>query len=165
MWVFGKKREHLLEWQRIVTHDSGNQLFMTESQLREISNQQASNDLRIVNDCTRILSETVKPDVFFSRLDVLKQASRRLMELEPYIKFTGVSPTVAYNELNKQEQTIIYQFIGRYFTSVYDKAESMKTERGKKNQYEKFFDSLQPYFDRMDQHNKNYVVYKIKNRT
>ena len=145
MWLFGKKKEELLIWQNLIMQDSPNKLVMTEKQLKQATEQQASNDLRIIQDCIRIISETVKPDIFFSRMDLLKEKSKRLIEFEKYIKFSGASPTNAFQEVLDNEQDAIYQFISRCFNVAFEKAESMKTEKGKMNQFQKFYDNLQPY--------------------
>ena len=79
MWLFGKKKEELLIWQNLIMQDSPNKLVMTEKQLKQATEQQASNDLRIIQDCIRIISETVKPDIFFSRMDLLKETSKLLI--------------------------------------------------------------------------------------
>lgn len=163
MGLFGKSKKELLVWQNLILQDPPTKLIMSEKQLKQITEQQATNDLRIVQDCLKIISNTVKPDIFFSRLDLLKEKSKHLVLLEPYIAFSGASPTAAYEEVLEKEQEAIYQFICRYFSTTFEKAESLKTEKGKKNHYQKFFDSLQPYTDRMNEHNLNYIEYKRRN--
>ena len=73
------------------------------------------------------------------------------MNLKKYIKFSGASPTNAFQEVLDNEQDAIYQFISRCFNVAFEKAESMKTEKGKMNQFQKFYDNLQPYMNRMDE--------------
>lgn len=163
MGLFGKSKKELLVWQNLIIQDSPNRLIMPEKQLKQITEQQATNDLRIIQDCLKIISNTVKPDIFFSRLDLLKEKSKHLVLLEPYITFSGSSPTAAYEEILEKEQEAIYQFICRYFSATFEKAESLKTEKGKKNHYQKFFDNLQLYADRMNEHNLNYIEYKRRN--
>jgi len=164
LFGFNKKKEYLLEWQKIVLTDSPDKLIMTERQLKQTSEQQATNDLRIIQDCIKIISNTVKPDIFFSRMDLLKEKAIHLQTLEPYVNFSGASPTAAVNEIFDQEQDAIYELIGRCYNTAFEKAEKLKTEKGKKNQYQKFYDSLQPYADKMNNHNINYLKYKIRDR-
>ncbi len=160
MGLFGKKKKELLEWQKIVMVDNPDELTLNQKQLQQISNQQAADDLRIIQDCIKIISETTNPDTFFMRLDLLKEKAAHLTLLGPYVKFTGSSPTAAAKEVVDQEQTAIYNFIIRYYSVVFDKAESLKTARGKKNQFQKFFDSLEKYLERMNESNLNYITYK-----
>lgn len=158
-----EKNNELLIWQNILLADSPNKLIMNQEQLQQLSDQQSSDDLRIVQDCIKIISNTTQPDTFFSRLDLLKEKAEHLKLLEPYIQLTGASPTSALDEVIDNEQDAIYQFIGRYFDATFEKAESMKTEKGKRNQYRKFFDSLRPYSDQMDERNLKYIEYKRRN--
>ncbi len=165
MGLFSKykeKKQYLLEWQAVIMDDSPKKIIMTEQQLRQASDQRANNDIRIVQDCTKILSETVNPDVFFERFELLKEKAADLKVLEKYVKFKGATPTDALNEILVNEQEAIYDFIVRYYSATFDKAEKMKTERGKNNQFKKFYDSLEKYFDRMSQRNINYVKYKCQ---
>ena len=156
--------EILLNWQNIILADPQPTLIMSEQELIQSSIARAENDLRIIHDCLKIISETVNPDTFFMRLDLLKQKAHDLVVLEPYIHTTGASPTVAFNEIIQNEQQCIYEFLCRYYNATFDKAQKTKTENGKKNQYQKFYDSLQPYADKMNDHNINYLKYKIRDR-
>lgn len=156
----GNKKQRLLNWQKIVMENSPDRLVMSEQQLRQVSIQQAQNDLRIMNDCRSLISSTVKPDVFFGRLNLLVERGEHLQRLEQYISFSGATPTAALNEIKQNYQEAIHQFLVRYFSDTFDKAEAMKTEKGKQNKYIKFYESLQQYYCYMDDSNKEYVETK-----
>lgn len=156
-----KSKKELLDWQRLIMSDSPQKLVMTEAQLTQFTYQQANNDLRILQDCLKIISTTVKPDIFFSRLDLLKEKAKRLVQFEPYIEYEGASPSAAFQEVVAKEQDAIYDFISRCYSSAFDKAEKLKTEKGKKNQFQKVYESLNLYRDRMNQHNIKYLEYKF----
>jgi hypothetical protein len=160
--LFGgsNKKQRLLEWQNVVMAQKLNRLAMSEHQLRQASVQQAQNDLRIMNDCEKLLSTTVKPDVFFNRLNLMVEKGQHLQQLEKYISFSGASPTAALNEIKQNYQEAVRQFLVRYFSDTFDKAEAMKTEKGKQNKYIKFYESLQEYYCYMSDSNKEYVETK-----
>ena len=120
---------------------------------------QAENDIRIIQETLPILDTTTKPDVFFSRLDLLKQTGLDLQSIEPYVSLT-VSPTQAIREMMNNEQEVIYQFIVRYFNSVWSYAETLKTDKGKNNQYQKFYDTMMSYSNRLNESNLKYIEYK-----
>ncbi len=164
LFNFGKKREYLLNWQRVVMRNSPDKLVMTEAQLKLASEMQARDYLSIINDCGKILGTTTKPDTFFSRLDLMKNTAACLVKLEPYVRFSGTSPTAAMKVLEANEQKAIYGFIVRYFADVFEKAENLKTEAGKKRRYQNCYDSLTKYFYRMDEHNQNYVRYNYRDK-
>lgn len=155
-----KKKDYLLQWQKTVLKDNVNDLIMTEQQLREATIQQAENDLRIIADCKKLIETTNKPDVFFMRLNLLIEKSAHLCALEKFISFSGASPTEAYNEIKNDYHKAINQFLVRYFSDTFDKAEVMKTEKGKIGKYQKFYDSLQEYYCYMNEENIDYIETK-----
>lgn len=157
-----KSKKELLAWQRILTPDSPRKLIMTESQLSQFTCQQAGNDLRVIEDCLKIIFTTTKPDTFFSRLDLLKEKAKHLVMLEPYWEYEGASPTAAYQEVIDQEQDAIRAHIDECYYSTFKKAEKLKTEKGKKNQFRKVYEELLLYQDRMSQSNINYLERKFK---
>jgi hypothetical protein len=166
LFDFGRKRkereEYLLRWQNVVMKDSPDRLIMTEKQLWEASTQQALNDFRIISDCTRLIEITKEPDAFFTRLDLLIEKAKHLASLEKYISFSGASPTDAYNEALHDRNEAIRLFLIRYFSETFDKAESMKTEKGRIGKYQKFYDSLQPYYNYMTEEHIRYIEKKYK---
>jgi len=150
------RNSDLLNLQRVVIPNSPNNLVMPKQQLLATAKQQAENDIRIVQDSTNAVSTTNKPDVYFSRLDLLKQHTYHMQLLEPYIPFT-VSPTAAMNELIANENELTKQFIYRYFLSVDNYAKTLKTQNGMRNQYVKFHDTMKTYQNQMSTENNNYV--------
>lgn len=157
-----EKKERLLRWQKLILTDCPDRLIMTEQQLRETTIQQAQNDLRIMNDCYRLVEKTLDPDVFFMRLQLLLEKSIRLCSFEQFISFSGANPSEAYNEIKTKYQEAINQFLIRYFSDIFDKAEKMKTEKGRMGKYQKFYDSLQPYYKYMNDENIDYIETKYK---
>lgn len=165
-FLFGnsKKKEDLLAMQKVVMENSPDRLVMTEKQLYAAARVQAQNDIRIINDSLAIISKTTKPDVFFSRLDVMQRQSGHLMLMEPYVEFSGASPAAAYHEFVTKKSEAIMIFLRRYYEAVNEKAEGMKTEKGKANQYIKFYDSLQAYYPQMSKENIEYIERCIQHK-
>ncbi len=157
-----ERKDHLLRWQNLLMPDSPNRLIMTEQQLKAATLQQAENDLRIIQDCMNLVEKTTKPDVFFMRLNLLVEKSKHLVILEKYITFSGASPTAAYNDVLSNYNEAINQFLIRYFSETFEKAEAMKTEKGRIGKYQKFYDSLQEYYCYMNDENINYIETKYK---
>lgn len=156
-----KDNEYLLQWQKVIVTDSPDHLIMNKRQLQEVTETQVNNDIKIIKDCLKLISETVKADVFFSRLDLLKKTAEHLMQLEPYINLSE-SPTKAFSEVLEKEQEAIYQFIIRYYDSVQTYANTLKTDKSKNNQYQKFYDILMTYSDQINEENLKYIECKFK---
>ena len=86
MGLLGILNNHmLLQWQKLVMKDSPNRLVMSKKQLLTMTAQIVENDLRIVNDCQRILQTTKNYETFYTRLDLLEEKLVHLKQFEPYI--------------------------------------------------------------------------------
>ena len=160
--VLKKQNSELLELQKLVLKDSPDYLILSEKQLKATASQIAARDLEIIQDCIRIIGDTKKPDTFFTRFDLLIEKADRLRKLEKFIHFSGASPSLAYGEIFAEEQECVGQFLVRYFMDVFDQASNTKTVRGKLSKYQKFYDSLQPYYHRMDESNIDYIETKYR---
>ena len=151
------KNAGLLELQKRLAPNSPNKLVFSEKQLRQMANQQAKNSLRIIKDSSAILQNTTNPDVFFSRLDLCVRHIENLNFLKPWIKLKGVSPEILLRETNKQKYDITLNFLKRYYQTISEKAEGMKTPKGRDNQYKKFYETLKPYQSEMNQACLDYI--------
>lgn len=165
--LFGNKKkeepkEDLMELQNLVMRDSPDKLVMSEKQLKTAAVGVAERDLEIIQDCIRIIGSTKNPDTFFSRFDLLIEKSNRLRIFEKYISFSGASPSLAFDEVLADQQKAVHLFLVRYFSDVFDQAGKMKTVNGKLNKYQKFYDSLQPYYSKMDADNIDYIETKYR---
>lgn len=156
MKLFGK-RKWLLEWQKAIIENSPNKLLLDEIQLRNISAEQVNNDLRIMQDCANIVNSTRNPEIYFARFHLLQETALHLTKFEKYIPFSGASPTETLLDINLTKQKSIHSFLIRYFDMVCQKANKLKTQKGKSNQYKKFYESLTPYFFEMNDNNRRFI--------
>lgn len=149
-------KDRLLQLQEIVMPDSPDHLVTTKQQLQSIARQQANDDIRIIQDSSKIIPTTTNPDVFFSRLELLKKHTYHLQLLEPFVPLT-VSPSTVMNELLSNEQQIVKDLIIRYYNSVQNHANTLKTDKGKLNQYKKFYDTMSNYRNLISPENFSFV--------
>ena len=68
----------------------------------------------------------------------------------------------ALKTLLAEEQEVIKNFLIRYCWAVVEKADKLKTEKGQFNQWQKFYDSLSPYFHVMNDENVEFIETKYK---
>lgn len=156
------RNAELLEWQNAVCEDNSEKLFMSAKQLEAATAQAVSDDMRIFDDCSNLLNKTANPSVFFHRLALAEEKLLHLCSLERYMeKMSSITmnqkPSELYNLFIECKERYICDFIYKYYHTVKDKAETLKTERGKQNQYQKFYDSLQPYFNQISEKNMGYI--------
>lgn len=102
--------------------------------------------LKQVKDCANLVNTTVKPDVFFGRLNMLLDKLLLLQRFERY-KFKPSTPTKDYKRVIANLDATVNDFIDRAFAANQAKIASLKTEKAKRANYEKFVDSLISAFD------------------
>lgn len=152
----------LLEWQNMILEDESTKLIMSRDQLEDCTIEQAQNDMRIFDDCATLINSTVKPDVFFSRLELAECKLEHLVTLEPYmqqIKCITLESSMSdlMNKFQEEKDSYTTDFLYRYYASVKEKADGLKTEKGKQNQFQKFYESLEPYFESISDLNMEYI--------
>ena len=150
------KNAKLLKLQKLLVKKSPNRLIMSEKQLMDTARRTAKRYLEICNDSMRLVDTTIKPDVFFSRLDLLLNNLSELQELEKYISFSS-SPSKSLARIRFAKQDVIHDFLVRYHKSIVAQANAAKTPRGKEGKYKKFEESLRPYYTKMNAQNILFV--------
>lgn len=107
---------------------------------------------RIVDDCTRLISTTTSSDVFFSRYDLLLKT---LSEMGDYVML---------GRFNDYKQSNIESFIVRSYNNALIKADGMKTEKGKCNQFKKAYDDIMKHRSELSDHNLELVEQKFSGK-
>ena len=161
------KKELLLEWQNAVVDNHQDKLYMSRKELERCTIDLVDNDIRIFQDSVNIAISTKNPDTFFERIQLAENKIQHIAFLEPYIaQIRNFNPSVSIREIVSQwidrKAECIKVFIDRYYASINAKAESMKTEKGKQNQYTRFYESLEPYFYIIGEENVNYIKSLMK---
>lgn len=114
-----------------------------------------NRDMEILNDCARIMESTVNPEVFFSRFELYLNKLEILAEAEASgcINVQGDSFVDAQRKFASSNGIIkiINDFIDRMWSDNLAKVEKLKTEKGKQNRYDKFYETLKEYEYRMPQ--------------
>lgn len=110
-------------------------------------------DLEIVNDCAQLIENTVNPETFFSRYDLYLEKLAALAEAQAShrVKVKGDNLIQKYERMNTDEQKVetINAFIDRMWADTCQKAEKLKTEKGKENRFNKFVEVLSSYDEYM----------------
>ena len=113
--------------------------------------------LKILIESRDIVNRTTDPEVFFSRYDTVKEMAEKLASISKYVKLKGTKPAEVLRQVTEQEEAATRDFILRCFARAQLNAEKVKTEKGKRSQFEKFQSSLEPYFFRMSKENAELV--------
>ena len=123
---------------------------------------QAEDCIRIINDCSRILQSTVDAGTFFSRLSLMEKQIQTMQQLSSDVTFSP-APDEIEKTYRKDMDTIVYDFLVRCFNETTSRADRLKTERGKKNCYQKLFDVLAEHRKYLSEDNLQYIHCKKQN--
>lgn len=125
------------------------------------------NALRIANDCADLIKNTINPEVFFDRYNLYLEKLALLSEAQECkaIKVKGENLIQKYSQMSALEKRVstTNEFIDRFWKDTCAKANTLKTEKGKNNRYQKFFDSLSEYNERMPGECIEYYTYIFNN--
>ncbi|MBQ7345818.1 MAG: zinc ribbon domain-containing protein [Oscillospiraceae bacterium] len=100
-----------------------------------------------LQDSVQLVNSTVKPDVFFKRLNMTLDILLDLRSFEKYGIFKGRSPTSDYNKIIRNLEATVDDFINRALAANQQKITALKSETAKRNNYDKFVTSLIAAFD------------------
>ncbi len=153
-----KQKENEKEQQEWVTQLTVEKALepLTKHYIQQNNNkvsQQDLNSLRILSDSGRICSNTLDPDIYFSRYDLI------LMHLNMLDKSTSLPAKIKMNVLTASYNIKHYKenfdtkFLYRYWQSVIEKSLSMKTANGRNNQINKFYTSIQKFDEHLSKSN------------
>ncbi|MCX4352030.1 MAG: hypothetical protein OSJ60_10360 [Lachnospiraceae bacterium] len=155
--------QDLLAWQNVLYPDTP-QLKFSASQLKNLSARMIPRQSQIAHDCMELVNTTAVPETFFSRYDLLLEKLTLLSNLEKYVRFNTYSPTQQLDSAIRKKPLATKAFIDRYWAATINKASSLKTEKGKRNRYQKFYDTLLSYSDKMTEDNILHIKNIIKDK-
>lgn len=104
--------------------------------------QQVGNLLKQSKESAHLVNTTVKPEVFFGRLNFLLDVLLELQKYEKYKIFSGSSPSRDYNRLLRDLEKTVDSFISRAIKANNEKIASLKTPAAKERNRSKFLISL-----------------------
>lgn len=113
--------------------------------------------LKIMVDCRDLINKTAEPDVFFMRYTLLKETTAKLTKASKHYKFKGTQPAEVLRIAQEQEEAATRAFILRSFQKAQQGADKAKTVRGKRNQFDRLLEKIEPYYIQMTQANVSLV--------
>ena len=118
----------------------------------------------ILDDCKELVYTTDNPNTFFSRYDLLLEHLQAMAAFEPYVQFYGYQPQESLEYYSSHKDQYVKKMIDRRYNKALIKADSLKTEKGKKNQFVKAYDELKSFSDALSPDNLKYLENKFKNK-
>lgn len=133
--------------------------------MRSQAKEQADQYLRILHDCANLINTTTNPQVFFERYELAILHLGYLVGLSS----TGIfensreQPIEALRRIEGQFPAATNDFIYRAFVAAKEKADKLKTEKGKQSAILRFFEGMERYTERMDTESIVYF-YELKDK-
>lgn len=129
------------------------------NKIKEQAREQSKQWLKIVNDCADLVNTTKKPDVFFNRYNLMLEYLEKLAGLECTGIFENFKelPSATFLRIEAQFPAATNDFIDRSFSEAQEKAEALKTEKGKANAMQRYFDNMEQYIIHMDGESIEYL--------
>lgn len=119
-----------------------------KKELSGFEKQHILTELKQLDECATLINTTVKPDVFFGRLNFLLDLLLDLQKYEKYKYFKKNStPTKEYNKILNNLDATVNNFIDRALTKHEAKIASLKTDTAKRTNAEKFSIEMIAAFD------------------
>ena len=101
--------------------------------VRRIPKEELETTQRQLEESLNIIENTVDPDVFFGRIDFMLKISDNKV-------FKNV-----YDSIHDEIDELHLEFLVRYFDSLDNKINSLKTDKAKQNNINKFYSKLDSY--------------------
>ena len=153
-----RNKKTLFAWQQLIVVDSPSRLVFNEKSSTEHTQPIVHRDFEIVTDCQNLIQTTANPNVFFARLDLLYERLAHLIQLEPYYRFQPQLPSDILLQSCQRENASVKAFLERYFYKTSEKANGLKTEKAKLNQFEKYKETLDSFSNRISKDNYEYAL-------
>lgn len=121
----------------------------------------AQRHLEIYEDSQKLITETVNPEVFFERYDLaqeqLIQLNNIVVETDNIVGYRGDDLEEKIQLYDDMREEAHQEFITRYHEASVSKAMKLKTERGRKNNYQRSYEKLLGVEDKMSEETKRYL--------
>lgn len=111
----------------------------------------------IVLDCHNLIISTENTDTFFGRLDLLFETLYKLQKYEPFITFKEKQPSEYIAGYLSFKDEVTKNFINRRYAKAQAKADTLKTEKGKTNQFRKAYNEFNTYSSAISADNQKYI--------
>lgn len=134
-------------------------LVKNSGQSTRMSAAETESIKRVIVSTAKVLTETKKPDTFFSRLDTFNENIEKLKGNKT-ISIGGGKTKKAIEDLENDIPAEINSFIDRYAKEMRLKIYNLTTEKAKENKANAFKNTLSEYNDKMTEENIEYYLKK-----
>lgn len=116
------------------------------------------NSIKIIEDSGNICSITIKPDIYFSRYDLILfhiDRLERMSNIPAKIKMGLIETKL---NVTRYKDNLDSKFIKRFWDATLKQSFELKTEKARNNRYNKFYNTMQLYDNKLSE--SNIALYK-----
>lgn len=117
---------------------------------RDLELQEAQNYVRIIKESASICRDTLDPETFFSRYELLHQTATKLIPLKKYVSIPGAYLEDLAAKMDSGDNEEAIEFIKRYFNAQFLSAKELKTQKGRYNRMNKALETLMKQEEHLD---------------
>lgn len=147
-----------IEAQNLTYRLDESRFVISDKQLTASIKMFVSGHMKIVKDSQKLVNETKKPAIFFGRLDTLVEHAEQLCKLDA-IKpgLLKPSPTPQLRTIKEKLPTSIDEMIDRCWKETKAASAGLKSDKAKRNKFEKLFAELDKFDSRMYSGNREKI--------
>lgn len=139
-------------------------LIMSLDELESHGYRAIERYAQIIEDCEKIVHNTENAETFFSRYNLLLDTLNNLSHFEPFFSFHGYIPSDKYRYYIDKKQHFIQLLANRLYNKALIKADNLKTEKGKINQFNKALELIMNYKVEMTNETVNHIKNKFNTK-
>lgn len=149
-------REEKIALQKIVSRIPVTRKLLSQDLLVKATYNYAGGNIREGAVAAKNVNETKYPQLFFDSLETLIKTTENLVQLEPFWRFEGKTPSEQLKDINDKRDAIIKGFIYDSFTDLVEKIEKKQSASGKQKMFDEYQAALMLHIDSCGEENFEY---------
>jgi hypothetical protein len=156
-----KIKKSLRKKNRPYSRPPDTEIIFTTGTPVNITQMQADNDIRIMQDCLSLINTSQNMETVVVRYNDLLNVLTRMSTYEnkPNIKHLKERPSEALIRMHDEQADIMNRAVDRSYEHELDSASQLKTEKGRSNRIERYFAVLEELSSKLPQETLRYIEF------
>lgn len=156
-----KEKKKLLKLQNLIFNSDSKKLDFSESVLRQLAQENCQKILTDIQPLLNSANHTTEPITFFNCFDEIIIKAEELIKYEPYILFSGDTPTESLKKIMDDEDTSVFCMMCRCANSFCDELQKRDYEN-EEQAYLVFSKKFEKYVNRLSDKNIEFLKNSCK---
>lgn len=151
--LFEKKVDTGSEWAKLVYGEIKPGEKFPLKTVEADTRQAIAFRLKAIQECVKLVNETTNPEVFFTRYDTMIEHMEWMGKIEKYYAFKHPLPSENLERIKGKKAASINDFIDRSNQKLMLSIIKLKTEKGRMNKVNDWYNIMTFYSDKMEPEN------------